>query len=86
MDGIIRKEFLVLLGELGRKGLVMGDDEGRLPYFRDDVRAGESLARTRNAKKGLMAHARTDALYERLNGLGLVARRLEIVYHLEYAL
>jgi hypothetical protein len=33
-----------------------------------------------------MAHAGPDASDERLDGLGLIARRLEIVYHFEHAL
>ena len=73
LDGVVRQELAELVAELGGQRLVVGHDQRRLLYLRDDVGHREGLARAGDAEQRLEAVAAEDALAERGDGLGLVA-------------
>ncbi len=52
---ILREEFFEFAAELGRQGLVMGNDQGGPLHLGDDIGNGKGLAGAGNAKQGLMA-------------------------------
>ena len=57
MHRVLRKEFAILLCELGSERFVMRKHQGWLIEICDDVCRGEGLARTRNAEQRLMLKA-----------------------------
>ena len=58
LDGVVREKPLDLAVELGREGLVGGQDQGRALGLRDHLGHGEGLARTGDAEEDLGAVAR----------------------------
>ncbi len=70
---VVREKFLKLAIELGRQGLVVGDDQRRFIQLLDDICHRESLARTGDAKEGLTLVAFLEAFDQVSDGLGLVA-------------
>jgi hypothetical protein len=52
-------------------------DDGRSLQALDHVGRGKSLARTGNPEQGLMHQPVFDALHQRIDRLGLIARGLE---------
>jgi len=82
-DGSRREELAELGVELGGKGLVVADDQGRPLDPLDDVGHGERLAGAGHAQKGLAASALGEAPDERIDGLGLVALGLEFRHQVE---
>ena len=83
MHGVLGEELPVLLGELGRQGLVVRDNQGRLADFVDDVGYGKGLARASHAKQGLMSQPLLNPIDQLDNRLGLVSGRLERPVNLE---
>ena len=73
-DRVFREKFAEFRAELGREGLVMRQNEGRAVDFFDDGRHREGLAGAGDAEQDLLAQAVSDALGQRLDRLGLVAR------------
>ena len=69
---VVREKFLEFPVELGRQGLVGGQDQGGQVYLGNDVGYGESLAGARDPQEHLMGVLRPDPLNQFLNGLGLV--------------
>ena len=73
LHGIVWKKFLKLTVELGRQGLVVGDDQRRFIQLLDDICHRESLTRTGDAKEGLTLVTFLEAFDQVGDGLGLVA-------------
>ena len=59
--------------QLGRQGLVVGDDQGGLLHPFDHGSHGKGLARARDPQQHLGGHAAFDARRQGLDGLGLIA-------------
>ena len=77
LDGVVRKEPPELLVELRRQRLVVRDDQ-RGPVDRlDDPGDGIRLPRTRDPEQHLVRVAPRESLGEVVDGLPLVAARLE---------
>ena len=70
---VVREEFFKLAIELGRQGLVVGDDQRRFIQLLDDICHRESLTRTGDAKEGLTLVTFLEAFDQVGDGLGLVA-------------
>ena len=51
--GVVREKFLELAVELGRQGLIVGDDQRRFIQLLDDVCHREGFPGTGDAQKGL---------------------------------
>jgi len=77
LDGVVREEVPELLVELGRQRLVVGDDQRGLLDLIDHPRDGVCLARAGDAEERLLVHPLPVAVGQLLDGLGLVARRVE---------
>ena len=71
---IVGEERLEFLVELRRQRLVVREDQRRLAYVLDDVRHGERLAGTRDAKQRLELFSVLETFGEFFDGLRLVAR------------
>ena len=56
----------------------MGDNQGGPLHLLDDARHRESLTAAGHAQQGLVRETAIDALGELVDGLWLVARRLEV--------
>ncbi len=84
LDRVLRKELLELGIELGRQGLVGGQDQGRALGAGDHLGHGEGLARAGDAKQHLVALLGVDALHQLGDGGGLVAGRLVFAHQLEF--
>ena len=83
LDPVVREELAELVGELRGEALVRGQHQrGPLDLLDRPGNRG-ALARAGDAEEGLEALPALDAFGERGDGLGLVARRLEIGYDLE---
>src|SRR5229473_6344896 len=81
--GIVRKEVLELVVELGRQRLVVGHDEGRAVDCLDHFGCGEGLARSGDAEQDLMLLAVEDAADEGIDGSSLIALGFVAAYQLE---
>ena len=75
---VVREELLELAVELGRQGLVGGQDQGGQIQLLDDVGHGEGLAGAGDPQEHLVGMPRLDAPQQLLDGLGLVALGLKI--------
>ena len=78
LDGVVREELAELGVQLGRQGLVVGQDQGRLLVLGDRVGDRPGLARAGHAEQGLVAHPRLEAVDQALDGGRLVPRRFEV--------
>ncbi len=78
LDRVVGEKLLHLAVELGGEGLVVRHDQRRTLQRLDDVSHGEGLARTGNAEQDVVAVAAAQALEQVIDGLGLVAGRLEV--------
>ena len=83
LDGVVREELLELVGELGRQGLVRGDDEGGLLDPLEGPGRGGGLAGPGGPKEGRVALASLHAPGQALDSRGLVSGGLEIGFDLE---
>ena len=66
---VVREKFLKLGAELGRQGLVVGQHQGGPLHRLDDLGHGEGLARTGDAKKGLLIQTVLNARRQGGDGL-----------------
>lgn len=73
MHGVLREEFLVLLGELCGERLVVGDDQGRHAVLLDDLGRGVSFSRAGDTVQGLMLETLFEALHQAVDRLRLIA-------------
>ena len=73
---IVREEFTHLAVELGRQGLVGGQDQGRPLYGLDDIGHGEGLAGAGHPQQGLMGKTILQAFQQFTDGDGLIPGRL----------
>ena len=73
----VRKELAELGAQLRGQRLVVGDDQRGPLHALDDGGHGVGLAGARNAQQYLTGHTALHALRQRLDGLRLVALRLE---------
>ena len=80
---IFREKLLELAVELCGQRLVVGNHQRRLLHFLDDLRHGEGLARPGDAHQRLRTLSLQNAACNLLDGLRLVAHRLEIGYDFE---
>ena len=71
---IVREERAELGAELGRQRLIMGQHQRGAVAPGDHVGHGKGLAAAGHTQQGLAAVAPLNALYQLLNGLGLVTR------------
>ena len=78
LDGVLGEEVAELLGQLGCERLVGRDDERGLLDGLDGLGHGVRLAGAGDAEEGLVAHAAAYAVGEPVDGLRLVAARLEV--------
>ena len=62
LNGILREEVLKLTVELGRKGLVRGENKGRASVLSDDIGHRKGLPRTGHTEKNLLLNAPTNPL------------------------
>ena len=83
LDGVVREEPAELLIELGRQRLVVRDDQRRPVDRFDHPRDGIRLPRTRDPEQYLVRVAPSQPLGELVDGLLLVAARLERAHHPE---
>jgi hypothetical protein len=72
-DCILREKLLEFTVELGRQGLVMGDDQGGSLDPLNHVGHGESLSRAGYAQKDLVGSPLLNPLAQSLDGLRLIA-------------
>ena len=77
LDPVLGEELPHLLGELGGEALVRRQDQGRLLHLLDRPRDGRRLAGPGDAEQRLEAVASPDALAQRGDRGGLIARRRE---------
>ncbi len=75
LHGILREELLELAVELGRQGLVVGEDQRRAVERLDDIGHGEGLPGTGHAQEGGVILPGTDPPDQLLDRLGLIAER-----------
>ncbi len=80
-DAVVGEKRLELAIELGRQGLVGGQDQGRALGGLDHLGHGEGLAGPRNAQQHLVALAALQAGDDVGDGGGLVAGRLIVRHH-----
>jgi len=73
LHGIVGQILSELVAQLGGQGLVVGDDQGRLPHAGYEVRHGEGLARARHAEECLEPVAPRDAGGQQIDGFRLIA-------------
>ena len=85
LDRILRKERLEFLIELGRQGLVVGDDQHRHVVVGYQVRHREGLATAGDAHQRLERRPLLDAGGQLVDGLRLIARRLIRTIQFVYA-
>ena len=83
LDRVVGEELLKLGRELRGERLVVGDDQRRALHPLDDVRHRERLAAAGDSHQRLVDHVAFDAVYDLIDGLRLVARRLEVGHYLE---
>src|SRR5207248_2753925 len=84
LDGVAGEEVLELLVELGRQGLIVGDDQGGALRGLYHFRHGECLTTAGDPQQRLVLIAFSDPFGQLLYSLGLVAHRHEIGYYLEF--
>ena len=77
LDRVLGEELAELGVELGGQRLVVGEDEGRLVVVRYDVAQRVRLSATCDAEQDLVLETLGEALGQRFDRLGLVARRFE---------
>ena len=77
LHGIVGKQLLELAVQLGRQGLVGGDDKGRPVHRGNDMGHGEGLAGPGHAEKHLVPVPAKDTLGKLGYGARLIAPRLE---------
>ena len=70
---VVGEKLLELGAQLGRQGLVMGQDQGGPLHRLDHLGHGEGLAGAGDAQQHLLLQPVLDALRQRGDGLGLVA-------------
>ena len=80
---IVGEQRLHLTIKLGRQGFVRGEDQGRSLDLADDMRGGERLARSGDAKQHLVALAILDSLDKFLDGGWLVTSGREFGLQVE---
>ena len=83
LDPVLREQLPELARQLGGEGLVGGQDQRRPLHLLDDRGSGEALAGTGDAQQRLEPVAPFDALGERGDRLGLIARGRKIGDELE---
>ena len=72
LDGVVGKERLQLLIELGGQGLVVGEQQRGAIHPLDDVGDGEGLARAGDTQEHLVGQALVQTVDEAFDGDGLV--------------
>jgi hypothetical protein len=77
LDRVARKELAQLPVELGREGLVMGQDEGGLAVVGDGVREGHRLARPGDAEQCLVPISAAEPRGQLTYGFGLISGGLK---------
>ena len=77
-DGVVREEALEFPVELGGKGLVVGDHQGRPVDRRDHVRHREGLSGTGHSEQHLVPQSVLQPLDEAGDGLRLIPPRLKL--------
>ena len=75
LDGVVGEETLELAIELGGKGLVVAEDDGRPVRLGDDVGHGEGLTGPGHAEQGLERQPVVEPLDQGFDGCGLIALR-----------
>ena len=83
LDPVVGEELLELVGQLGRERLVGRDDERGLLHRLDRPGDGGRLPAARDAQQRLEPVAPLDPPRQPLDGLGLVAARLEVAHNPE---
>ncbi len=83
LDRVVREELLELVAELGRQGLVRGDDERGLLDPLDRPGGRRRLPGPGGPEQGQEAASRHDRFGERVDGRRLVSGGLEIGHDLE---
>ena len=78
LDGVGGEELLELRRELGRQRLVVGNHQRGALDPLHDAGHGEGFAAAGDAHERLMAYAVLDGLRQPVDGLGLIARGLEL--------
>ena len=84
LHGVVGKELLELRAELGRQGLVVGQDQRGPLDGLNDLGHGEGLAGAGNAQEDLFLQPVLDARRQGGDGLRLVAGGLVFGYDLEF--
>ena len=85
---VFGKELPEFGAQLGSQGLVMGQDQGGSVQLRNHRSHGKGLAGAGDAQKGLLPQAQVNAVYQSVDGLGLVAggpiigNELEVIHTL----
>ena len=72
LDGVVGEELLELAVELGRQGLVGGDDQGRPVHRGNDVGHGKGLAGTGDPEQHLVPVAAVETGNELFDSEGLI--------------
>ena len=73
LHGVLREKLLELGAELGRQGLVVGQNQGGPVGLLNDIGHGEGLAGTGDAQHDLLVKAQLQTAAQLLNGLRLIA-------------
>ena len=81
---VVGEKFLKLGAELGSQGLVVGQHQGGPLHRLDDLGHSEGLARTGDAKKGLLIQTVLNARRQGGDGLRLVAGGLIFADNLKF--
>ncbi len=82
-DGVVGKERLEFLVELGCERLVVRENERRLSHVPNDIRHGERLSGARHAEKALEAFSPFEPFRKFPDGFGLVACRRVVAVQFE---